>query len=194
MKFNLIFGCVFFLFLFEVKAQLNFGPKVGINTGIESYEQLTEFKDFSWSGSHVGVFGRVDFLFLYVQPELLYSMNQFQSSLINDDGTTSFIDYKTNRVDFPIMAGFRFFKFLRVGAGPIFSVVTSDSSTGMTNNSIGFSNATAGFQVNGGFDIWKLIIDLKYESGAGELADKILGVESDFRPNQFIVSIGIKLF
>jgi hypothetical protein len=182
------------LFTWNAHAQFNLGPKVGINTGVDSYDEFEKLTNLSSSGTHVGIFGRAELAFLYIQPELLYSINNLQTELLNDDGSTSVLDYKNNRVDLPIMAGLRFFKFLRVGAGPVFSVVTSDSLTGATNNTVGFKNSTAGFQVNAGLDIWKIILDLKYESGAGDLSDNVLGVPSDYRPQQLSFSIGIKLF
>lgn len=189
-----LLGSFIFLATFNLFAQLNIGPKVGINTGVDNYDQFEKLTNLSTSGTHVGIFGRAELLFLYIQPELLYSTNNFQSEVLNNDGSTSFVDYKNNRVDFPLIGGLRFFKFLRVGAGPVFSVVTSDSISGATNSAIGFKNSTAGFQVNAGLDIWKIILDLKYESGAGDLAENVLGVPSDFRPQQLIFSIGLKLF
>jgi hypothetical protein len=94
------------------------------------------------------------------------------------------------------MLGVKLFKFFRIQAGPIASIdINSDlKDANDTVQNADFNSATLGYQAGLGLDIGNLIIDAKYESSLSSLTGNIGGLETDQRINQFILSVGFKLF
>lgn len=177
----------------------NFG--VGIKAGLSSSKldfKSTEFvPQDAQTGYHLGVFARVGGAGFFVQPELLFTQTSglFSLDLQGNSGTEEYqADF--NRIDVPVMVGVKFLKFLRIQAGPIASI-NIDSNL---ENSVGtvidtdFKKATLGYQAGIGFDIGNLYIDAKYEGGLSNLTDNISTFTTDNRLNQWILSVGFKIF
>ncbi|MEB2786739.1 porin family protein [Algoriphagus persicinus] len=172
------------------------GPKVGL-----SQTQLDlksdQFKNGeSKFGYHVGVFARIGLGPLYLQPEVLYTQTQGQFTFDSDDQPIKEYEADFNRLDIPLMVGFKFFKVLRVQAGPIASInINSEiKDAGETVRDVDFDNATLGYQAGLGLDIGNLIIDAKYESSLDKMNGSIAGFNTDQRTNQWILSVGFRLF
>ncbi|MFZ9187812.1 MAG: outer membrane beta-barrel protein, partial [Algoriphagus sp.] len=74
---------------------------------------------------------------------------------------------KFNRLDVPLMAGFRMFKVIRIMAGPIasFNIDSSLKDAGTTVQNIDFKKATLGYQTGVGVDLGNLTFEGKYEGG-----------------------------
>jgi hypothetical protein len=101
-----------------------------------------------------------------------------------------------NRLDIPVMLGFKLFKFLRLHAGPVASI-DMDSDLRDANNTIqdvDYEKATLGYQAGIGLDIGNFILDAKYESSLSTITKNIGRFDTDQRINQFILSVGFKLF
>ncbi|WP_339877065.1 porin family protein [uncultured Algoriphagus sp.] len=174
----------------------SFGPKVGLSqTKLDL--KSDEFKNGdSKFGYHVGVFARVGLGPLYLQPEVLFTQTQGQFTFNPDDQPIREYEADFNRLDIPVMVGFKMFNFLRLQAGPIASININSEIKDATNTvqDVDYKDATLGYQAGLGVDIGNLIIDAKYESSLDNFSGNVGNFETDQRTNQFILSVGFKLF
>lgn len=179
----------------DVKAQFNVGPKIGINTS-------NFVQDFSSGGNQVkakygfqaGLFSRADFLFLFIQPEILYMNGNGMVEVTNSNDEAEWREYEFNRTDFPIFLGFKLGKAVRIGVGPVFSLLKEETIQGSSISNSTSESSTVGFLAGIGVDVWNLVVDLRYEGPLGDFEDSVLGVTSDQRLNQLTLSVGLKLF
>ncbi|MFC5626983.1 porin family protein [Algoriphagus winogradskyi] len=172
------------------------GPKVGLSQTNLDFKK-DQFKNGdSKFGYHVGLFARIGLGPLYLQPEVLYTQTQGQFSF--DEGVGAIDQYEAdfNRVDIPVMVGFKMFNLLRIQAGPIASInVNSElKDAGNTIQDVEYDDATIGYQAGLGLDIGNLIIDAKYESSLNSFSSNVGNFSTDQRTNQWILSVGFKLF
>ena len=180
-----------------------FGPKVGFSSSRLSLEEARQIRSgASTVGFHAGIFTRFTVLGLYAQPELLFTQAGGQIEIKDQasDNFTQIQELTYNKLDIPVMLGFRMGDVLRVNAGPSFSLIlgqdarTEGTTAEVKNN---YENATVGYQIGGGLDIGKLVLDVRYEGNLSKLGDSVqLGgrrFDTDYRNNQFSVSLGFKL-
>lgn len=174
----------------------SFGPKIGLSqTKLDL--KSDEFKSGdSKFGYHVGVFARIGLGGLYLQPELLFTQTQGQFTFDPDDQPIKEYEADFNRVDIPVMLGFKMFNLLRIQAGPIASInVNSEiKDAGQTVQDVDFKKSTLGYQAGLGVDIGNLIIDAKYESSLDKFSGNVGNFNTDQRMNQWILSVGFRLF
>jgi hypothetical protein len=195
-------------------SQLKFGAKAGVtsttidanrtfeNITGENYDELkVQGENATINGFQAGIFGRLSLASLYVQPELLFSTSTAEVQVKKiDQGTvqeTLTKDQKFNKIDIPLMAGWKFGP-ARIQAGPVASIILSNQSAieAATNYEEEFNNATWGYQVGAGLDLLNtLTLDVKYEGSLSKFGEGVvIGEEErkfDSRPNQFIFSLGI---
>lgn len=196
-------------------AQIKFGAKGGItysSINIEETYDLSDIEDVNIDelsvehedyrvGLQGGFFGRLTIVNFYVQPELLFTTARSGvkiSELHNGETTETIKEQEFNKVDIPILAGWKFGP-ARVQAGPVASfVVKNESAVGAVLNDFKgeFNNATWGYQVGVGLDVLKtLTLDVKYEGSLSKLGDKVRFAgqprEFDSRPRQLIMTVGI---
>jgi len=172
------------------------GPKVGLSqTKLDL--KSDQFKNGeSKFGYHVGIFARIDLGGLYLQPEVLYTQTQGQFSFDGNDQPIKEYEADFNRVDIPVMLGFKMFNFLRIQAGPIASINVNSEIRDAANTvqDVDFKNATLGYQAGLGLDIGNMIIDAKYESSLDKFSGNVGNFSTDQRLNQWILSVGFRLF
>ncbi|SDC90582.1 Outer membrane protein beta-barrel domain-containing protein [Algoriphagus faecimaris] len=173
------------------------GPKVGLSQTELDFKNNSVESGSGEFGYHVGLFARIDAGGFFVQPELLYTQTSgsFTFSGANPDEGTRF-DANFNRLDIPVMLGFKMFKLLRIQAGPIASIdinSTLDDPVGEVSD-VDFNQATIGYQAGIGLDIGNLIIDAKYEGGLSKVTENVRSFSTDNRINQWILSVGFRIF
>lgn len=179
------------------------GPKVGFSSSRLSLEEARLVRSGqSTIGFHAGAFTRISVLGLYVQPELLFTQAGGEIE-IRDSANDNFDQIQEltyNKIDVPVMFGFRMGSVLRVNAGPSFSLILGqDARTEGTTAEVKnrYEDSTVGYQIGGGLDIGKLVLDVRYEGSLSKLGDSVqLGgrsFDTDYRNNQFSVSLGFKL-
>lgn len=188
----------------QAQAQLfSFGLRGGISSSSIKIEDPGTWEvdkrepDF---GFHVGVFSRlsVPLTGLYVQPELLFS-NTGGTVVLKDGNNTSNLYYSFNRIDLPVLVGWKF-STLRLNAGPILSYIASgkQQENGVTVDDFEdkYKNSTLGYQAGVGFDLGKLLIDLKYEGSLSKFGESVsvgnTSFPTDQRNTQLILSLGLK--
>lgn len=193
------------LFTFLLASNWAFSQNgVGIKAGLSSTK--IDFKNENFvpadaqTGYHIGLFGRFGGAGFFVQPELLFTQTKGEFAFVPGgvSGGTPPENYKAefNRLDIPVMFGFRVFKVVRLMAGPIASV-NINSKLEESIDTVGeanFSNSTLGYQAGVGVDIGNLSIEGKYEGGLSKVTQNIGQFETDNRINQWILSVGFRLF
>jgi hypothetical protein len=183
--------------------------QLGMRGGVSSYN--VRYQDFTNSnnvsiesssdlGMHLGFYSRIQVLGFYVQPELLYTRtgSQITTTTGNNSNTA---DLRFQRIDVPVLVGKKFFGVFRGNAGPVFSsLIRADltESNIKANITDAYRNNTVGFQVGVGLDIWKLVLDLKYEGSLGKFGEAITtggqSFATDARPSQWLLSVGYRVF
>lgn len=194
---KLLFAIFLLLFAVQGFAQNSgFGLKAGLSSTSVDFKNEQIVPNDSQTGYHLGIYGRFGGGF-YIQPELLFTQTS-GSFTINSPGQTNGEKFKANfnRLDIPVMFGFRMLKVVRIMAGPIASIDVNSEIKDAANTvkDSNFNSATLGYQAGLGVDIGNLNVDLKYEGGLSSVTQNIAGLSTDNRINQWVLSIGFKLF
>ena len=147
------------------------------------------------NGFNAGVIARVSLPLLpvYVHGEALYTQFDQDITMI-DNGNTVDLGSTVQRLDFPISAGAKL--------GPVFAGVGATPSIPLANASDIWSSDTQpsftwGWHAHAGVKVWRLLGEIKYESGFGMLAGAVdydvNGTTYDFnldsRSSQLVVSV-----
>ena len=175
------------------------GIKAGLSSTQVDFEGEQLVPNGAQMGYHVGVFARFGGIGFFVQPEVLFTQTSGRFKLelppVSSISSTSY-EAKFNRLDVPVMAGFRMLKIVRIMAGPIasFNIDSSLKDAGTTVQNIDFKKATLGYQTGVGVDLGNLSIEGKYEGGLSRFTENVGSYTADNRLNQWVLSVGIKLF
>ena len=197
---KLVLVLLVFLGSLTAHAQKNgFGLKGGLSSTQVNFEADQLVPSNAQLGYHLGVFARFGGIGFFVQPEVLFTQTSGKFKLeLPPASSTSPANYeaKFNRLDVPVMAGFRILKIIRVMAGPIasFNINSSLKEAGTTVQNIDFKKATLGYQTGVGVDLGNLTFEGKYEGGLSKFTENVGSYTTDNRINQWVLSIGFKLF
>jgi Outer membrane protein beta-barrel domain len=169
------------------------GPRIGVNisqarmnsasnnAATTSLEQM-----YPWN-YHVGVFTRFKLLLCHAQPEILFT--SLDAKFKSNDKV---LRLSCTKLDIPTMVGVSLLGVFRVQVGPVFSWLLSAKEEKQYVR--GYCNSmTTGWQAGIGVDIWRIIIDLKYESRESTLEDKITGTRIDYGCTPWMLSVGFNM-
>lgn len=191
---------------------LTFGLKAGINTTTDVFKNVRLSNDNGQTGYDIinnkakvgflaGAYARVSVLGFFVQPELYYAQSSTEITLQEIGSTNVSTEVnKLNTLNIPILFGTKFGPF-RVNAGPVATIILSN--TNIVDNVSGLDQdmdkANWGLQAGVGLDISKISLDARYETGISKLGsayNTASGSKVNFgsRPQQFIFTLGVKLF
>jgi len=201
---------VMFCCTFAATAQVKFGVKLGAGStdfnpkdlivlNADDAERLKIGVNNSSYGYHFGLFTQIKAKRFFIQPEVLinssridYSVEDFESNL----GST--IKSEThNFVDIPVMTGIKLGP-LRLQAGPVAHLYLNSTSelTDISGYRQKFDEAAWGLQYGLGLDIWRAVLDFKWERNYSNFGDHIViddvPYNFDGSPDRFIVSLGFK--
>ena len=197
---KLAFIVLFTLSSFSLFAQKNgIGIKGGLSSTQVNFEGEQLVPSNAQLGYHLGVFAQFGGVGFFVQPELLFTQTSGKFKLelppISSISPPQY-EAKFNRLDVPVMAGFRMLKIVRIMAGPIasFNIDSSLKDAGTTVQNIDFKKATLGYQTGVGVDLGNLSIEGKYEGGLSKFTENIGSFTTDNRINQWVLSVGFKVF
>ncbi len=206
-------------------AQFNLGIKAGYNSSLTFTNigdvatgtyNLTNVGNEIWNDFHVGLFTRIPFgKIIYVQPELLYSVQKknFQLSipdLISGGKNISLDRIATiSTVDVPLLIGAKVLDLkilnLRAFAGPMlrFNAGSELSFQNLTSGSTFDTNklvnevkaANLGLEAGIGLDVLMFALDLRYNLIA-DMYKNPLSTSSltNIPANTFVISLGWKIF
>ena len=152
-------------------------------------------------GFHLGLYTRLSIANIYVEPAFLFNSNRVDYNLeeqIFDTGIFSSIKSETyNNLDIPFMVGMKM-GFLRIQGGPVAHIFLNSSSelTDISGYSQKFKDATYGFQGGIGLDLWKVRLDLNYETNLSRFGGDIeidgVPYQFDQRPARIVASVGLR--
>lgn len=156
-------------------------------------------------GWHLGVYSRIKIASFFIQPEVLFSSTGGEIEISEEGVDTPEIgEINWNKLDVPIMLGFYIGNSFRIFAGPTFSYLISEETTGLGDlyNDVeqNYNDATIGYQAGLGVDIARFMLELKYEGNLSTLGESVTipaineTFNTDLRNSQFIASIGFRIF
>jgi hypothetical protein len=162
-----------------------FGLKAGVNYSELTYNSLsvangnafdlTSSDGRAW-GLAAGGFFRVGRT-IFLQPEIMLSQKGGRYMIGSTGGTVNSrqVDIKFTNVDLPLLVGVKLAKVFRINAGPVLTFRTSDNGNlgdtfdqyASDNNY--FRKGLIGYQAGIGFDLGKLVLDLRYEGNVRDV-------------------------
>ena len=203
---NLYLFLVLLCFTLSAHAQfLNWGIKGGINYNENGdLRAITEGGVISLSsgeevGYHIGILSEIKLpLFLYIRPELIYTHTESSYKLEGDKSKL-----KMDKLELPVLLGFRVFKIGRFFFGPNFSYVMN-TKLSVPESIERISNVSSDdFLVSGqvglGLNFGKLGADIRWETGFSDSEASFIRESTDIdfalvdtSHSQFILSFYYK--
>lgn len=154
----------------QVLPSFQFGVKAGANLSKLSTENT--FSSDNRAGYYAGLWTRIGAAGIHLQPELYLSGKN--TTLKNDSGLEN--DVKFTSLDVPVLIGTKIGAAgvgLRLNTGPVISFILSDDqsfSDAAGNVFQGdFKGQNFAWQFGAGFDIGKIGLDLRYETGLSKI-------------------------
>ena len=189
--------------LTAAQAQVRFGLRAGLSSDnlgkktLNTADGSIGIKDARY-GYHIGAFARVGVSKFYIQPELLFNSSKvdFELNGFSEGLANTVLHEKYRNLDIPVGIGYKT-GILRLQVAPVGHVHLSTKSEldDLDEFDEDFKTLTLGWQAGLGLDLWKVIIDLKYEGNFSKFGNHLMvgGEELDFdtSPSRLILSAGI---
>ena len=203
---KLIAILAFALFVSNAHAQfLNYGIQGGINYNANgdlrtSGLDISRITSSEESGYHLGLLAEIKLpLFLYIRPELIYTHTE-SSYKASTDKTKLRMD----KIEAPVLVGFRVLKIGRFFFGPSFQYVINTDLSATENlksiREISSDDFTVSGQLGIGVNLGRFGADVRWETGfsdseanfIGEVFGEPVGLNVDTSHQQFILSFYYK--
>ena len=160
----------------------NFSSVIGDASTIENGKEKT--------GYHLGLYGKLELMGIFLQPELVYTKLSTEYSEF---------DYNINKIDAPVLLGLNVLGPLSIKGGPSFQYILSNK---IENSDLSISDVeneiTMGYQIGAGLNLGRLGFDVRYEGALKEnnafgdmAADNNFKIDS--RPSQWVLSLMFRL-
>jgi len=190
---------IFFLFLLSTQlclAQLKFGLQGGLNFDsagdikLVSEQLQKEGRLDSKAGFHIGAYAEVDFMVIYLRPELQYTKvrSEFENNTIDN-----------TRIELPVSFGITVLGPLSVFLGPTAYFNLSQKSAELNLDAMK-NKTNLGMHIGTRVQLGPIGVDFRYEKGFSSVQSQLLsqagvptGGEIDTRANQFTLGISFKL-
>ncbi len=194
------------LFHVSFAQKIDFGAKAGLNYnfGGDLSELINEtgnnLQDIptgadNKAGYHLGLWAKFKAGGMYIRPELVYTElnNSYNSSSINNLRT----DFKTKKVDIPILFGSNVIGPLNVYVGPSFQFFLNSDFDAQEIENVRTKDFTVGMQLGAGLELGKIGFDIRWEKGFSNrlIADSTFpgtDIKLDNRPNQIVFSLSYR--
>lgn len=181
-------------------AQFKLGVRGGVNfNNISLNQSANEPIQISYEkgmGFHFGATTQLQISSFYIQPELIFSTVKHEVTVddIRENGLPEIGKQRFNKMDIPLVAGFKFGNF-KIGAGPVGTIILSSKSELLDKYEMQKKTATWGYQLGAGFDFDRFNIEVRYEGNLSGLGSGVKIGNSiynfDERTNQVILSSAI---
>ena len=202
---NLIIALLFIGSISSANAQfLNWGVKAGLNYNangdlfVVSEEIISDpFSSNQELGYHFGLLAEIKLpLFLYIRPELLYTHTESSYTIENTEAKL-----KMDRVDVPVLLGFRVFKIGRFFFGPNFQYILNTDLSASDNianiKTVEYDDFNVAAQIGIGLNFGRFGADIRWETGlidtealfAVNSVTDVGGVAVDTDSTQFLLSV-----
>ncbi len=183
---------------------IEFGAKAGYLYSKIEAKGLKDLKTEPKSGYFLGAFAQISGKKVFFQPELVYRVRTADFKFKEFVNREIAVEYKT--LDMPLQVGVKVLDLevvkLAIHAGPVFSFKLSEETKlenlpnkveEISKNATTYINDYKSFLYSGQIgisaDVARFVIDLSYEKGWADIAEKGLG-----KNDLFIATIGVKLF
>lgn len=151
--------------------KVEWGVVAGVN--VPDYTTNMERSDIKNKlGWQAGVVAALKLGWFSVDPQILYVR---QGLRIRPEGGEE-LDLKSNSIDVPVLATFRPIRFVRIFAGPVFTVMNDcKQKTGGEKVDFGRIRPTMSYSVGAGVTLFRhLLVDLRYNGQFKAKADVVL--------------------
>lgn len=181
-------GILLFLLSLSVAgySQLEIGLKFGLNsTNLKDqtivYNSNDQHLEIDLSeveyGYQFGVYSRLSIASFYLEPVALFNSSQINYKITEFTEGEIISSIKSERfttLDIPVLFGIKM-GFFRIHTGPVAHLNINSTSDlfDIDGYEQKFKEATYGFQIGAGLDIWKLRMDLNYEGNFSRFADHL---------------------
>lgn len=187
---------------------LSFGPQGGFNiskasvdkTIVTTDDRITFKTDNSKVGFQGGLFLRFKIGNFFLEPEAMFTSSKGQIKVNSETFGKDIVNQKYNKLDIPVLVGYKFVKLIRIEAGPLFSLLLNDDVRNIAlipELKQNYKKSTIGYQAGIGFDFWKFYLDLKYQNGLSDFGSSItIGNEkfnTTVRNPLYVVTLGIDI-
>ncbi|MEO1514304.1 MAG: porin family protein [Bacteroidota bacterium] len=189
------------------QAQFKFGVRGGITTADVNPGELLitnreNFQDLKLSvseanyGIHFGLFTQIQMGKFFIQPEAIFNSNSVDFRAEDLNNVSDILTEKYQYLDIPFMMGIKMGP-LRLQGGPVGHLFVNSKSDlfdiqGYDQN---FDRMTYGWQAGVGLDIWKFVLDFKYEGNFNNFGDHIVFNDRpyafDDTPGRMVFSLGV---
>ena len=193
--------CLFGITIAYSQERISFGIKGGLNYSsngdlrvqdvINVGEDIIEGSE-SKVGFNIGFYSKIRLANFYIRPELAYTRTTSEF----DD-----IDYNIQKIDLPILLGYRIIGPLSIFAGPAFQyVLDNDLDIDDIDIEDVENEVSLGFNLGAAVQIGNVGLDVRYERGFSEneadfigrnISDNLAG-RVDSRPSQIIFNLSLK--
>lgn len=208
MKNRLIVCLILMMGALSVEAQLRVGLKVGISTTDIQGEDLSILEpgggqrfrlalEEAKYGIHGGLVIRWKKNKFILQPEINFNSStaEYQFEDLQNPSNSGIKSEKYQNLDIPLLLGAKFGP-LRLQAGPVGHVFINSVSdlSSVDGFKDRYESLTFGWQAGLGLDLWKFMLDLRYEGNFTKYGDHITFFGNDYnfddRPARFLFSFG----
>ena len=206
---KMIFLALALCMTYFAQAQVKFGVRAGLSTTDVSPNELLVMSGESWDqlklsvkeanyGVHFGLVTQIQIKRFFLQPELLFTSNNTDFQVTEFKNGTAFESIRNESyqyLDFPIMAGLKFGP-LRLQGGPVGHVFLDSKSELLDIDGIrtNFDKMQWGWQAGVGLDIWKFMVDVKYEGQFNNYGDHLIINDDPYRfdekAGRFVATLG----
>ncbi|MBR9921747.1 MAG: PorT family protein [Bacteroidetes bacterium] len=174
---KLIFASLALMCSFPLFSQVTFGLKAGLattdvdvsalNIGNGAGEELVFQLENANYGLHAGLFVQAQVGVFLIQPEVLFNSTTADfrvTDMRNGQMVEKILREKYQHLDIPLMMGFKLGP-VRLMGGPVGHIFLQSESEiyNIAGYDQMFDKLTYGWQAGAGIDIWKFMIDLRYE-------------------------------
>ena len=200
------------LLLFGTAAHAQVGVRVGVRAAVTTSDVSTDEvrfnslgRDFGLAledasyGYQGGLFVQIRAAKLIVQPEVLFNAerNDYRLREFTSAGVVSTLrEERYQYLDVPVMVGYKVGP-LRLQGGPVGHAFLNSTSEleGLANYEAAFDRFTFGYQAGLGIDLWKVLLDVKYQGGLAGVGDHLRfdGQEVRYseRAGRLVMAVGL---
>ena len=181
----LLVGAMVLLFSLESFSQVSYGLRAGLDYNLKSdiVDKAKEVDIKSNAGYHFGGFLRVKvpIVGIFVMPEVLY---RYKKTPLKIDNATS--DITHHKLEIPMLLGMKFIKIINLYLGPVASInLSSKTEFKDATNAVDFKNdpKRISFLIGTGLELWKFMVDVRYQVGFAKNETTISTVQSTTNTN-----------
>ena len=185
------------------QSQIQGGIKAGINYNSDSFSDVKNDIVFdnakSKTGFHAGAWLRINLPVtdLYLRPELVYTQLSNEVSYEPAGFTAKTTTYDFQKIDIPVLVGFKFLKVAHVFGGPSFQYILNSDFNIDDLKQIDSDGFSVGVQFGAGIELGKLGFDVRWERALSDteatFVDSNVGnVNFDTRVNQIILGLSYR--